>query len=122
MSIPVYIVDDDKTFAEVVEMYFNSLPGYSALAFSSPHVALSCILAKPPSVLILDIMMPEMNGDEFAERIREAGVNCPIIVMTGLLSPEEARHKNYRIGNRVVTGKPVPLPVLATLVHQALEA
>lgn len=122
MSIPVYIVDDDIIFAEVVEIYFNSLPEFSALAFSSSHVALSCILAKPPSVLILDIMMPEMHGDELAERIREAGINCPIIVMTGLLSPDEARHKNYRIGNRVVVGKPVPLPVLATLVHQALGA
>ena len=122
----VMVVDDEKDVVylikvllereklEVLEAY-NGLEAYNKLTSKDPGKVL-------PDAMILDIMMPEMNGDEFAERIREAGVNCPIIVMTGLLSPEEARHKNYRIGNRVVTGKPVPLPVLATLVHQALEA
>lgn len=122
MPTLVYIVDDDVHFASMVEMFFNSLPGFSAQAFTSSHPALSCILAKPPAVLILDIIMPEMQGDEFAEHIREAGVNCPIIVLTGLLTPDEARHKNYRIGQRVVAGKPVPLTVLQMLVHQALDA
>jgi len=120
MSTMVYIVEDDETFAEVLEIYFNSLPEFRAIAFQSPHAALGRILAMPPDILILDVMLPGMQGDELAERIREAGVTCPVIILTALLSPKEAERSNYKIGNRVVAGKPVPLGVLKSLVCQEL--
>lgn len=120
MSTTVYIVEDDMTFAEVLEIYFNSLPEFTAIAFHSAHAALSRILAHPPDILILDIMMPGMRGDELAERVNEAGITCPIIILTGLLSPDEAERKNYKIGARVVAGKPVSLGVLKSLVCQQL--
>lgn len=120
MATSVYIVEDDATFAEVLEIYFNSFPDFHAVAFNSAHAALSRIIAQPPDVMILDVMMPGMQGDELAERVREAGVTCPTIILTGLLSPEEAARKDYFIGNRVVAGKPVPLAVLKSLVHRVL--
>jgi len=120
VNIIIYIVDDDATFSEVVVMYFNDLHGYSAVAFNSPLAALSRIISNPPDVLILDIMMPGMNGDELVERAREAGCQCPVIILTGLLTPEESQRNGYLIGNRTVVGKPVPLSVLKTLVYQAV--
>ena len=122
MNIVIYIVDDDATFAEVVEIYFNDLHGYSAVAFNSPLAALSRIISNPPDVLILDIMMPGIHGDELAERAREAGCYCPVIILTGLVSAEESQRKGYIIGNRIVVGKPVPLGILKTLVHQAVRS
>lgn len=115
----LYIVDDDVIWGEILVNYFNSLPTFDAVYFVSPHAALASIVAKPPDILILDIVMPGMNGDELAERIREAGVTCKIIIITGLITPEEAKQSNYLIGNRLVLGKPVPLDVLKSLVHQA---
>ncbi len=120
MATLVYIVEDDVAFSEVLEIYFNSLPGFSAVAYNSAYAALSRIIAQPPDVIILDVMMPGMQGDELAGRVRDAGVTCPVILLTGLLSPEEAERKDYCIGNRVVAGKPVPLTVLKSLVHRVL--
>jgi len=120
MATSVYIVEDDAAFAEVLELYFNNFPEFSAVAFNSAHAALSRIISHPPDVLILDIMMPGMQGDELAARVRDAGITCPVIILTGLLSPEEAERREYCIGNRIVAGKPVPLNVLKSLVHRVL--
>lgn len=119
MDTTVYVVDDDPVLADVIQMYFNGLESFRAVSFLSAHEALPAIISRPPDVLILDFMMPGMNGDELIERARDAGVTCPVIVLTGLLTDEEAREKNYLIGNRLVAGKPVQLEVLRTLVHQA---
>lgn len=118
MDTKLYIVEDDAVLAQVVEMYFNNLDNFTAVSFTSSREALPAIVSSPPDVLILDVMLPGMNGDELVERAREAGVTCPVIVMTGLVTPEEAKNKNYMIGNRLVVGKPVPLDVLKGLVQQ----
>ena len=120
MSTIVYIVDDDAAFAEVVEIYFNSSQGFRAISFTSPFAALSRLISIPPDVLILDVMMPGMHGDELAEQARDAGCHCPVIILTGLITPEESQRKHYRIGNRIVVGKPVPLGVLKALVQQSV--
>ncbi len=74
------IVDDDPNICRLLEIYISS-EGYTPEAFQSGAKALEQIAGKEPSLILLDVMMPEMDGFEVLRRIRETS-NVPVIMLT----------------------------------------
>lgn len=68
-----------------------------------------------PAVIVLDLVMPVMDGVEFLERQHEVAVldGVPVIVLTA--QPDRMRHLSPTV--RAVLGKPLQLPDLLRLVH-----
>ncbi|OLE34890.1 MAG: DNA-binding response regulator [Ktedonobacter sp. 13_1_20CM_3_54_15] len=56
--------------------------GYSVAIAASGSEALNRSLERPPDLVVLDIMMPGLDGLEVAQRLREAGDNVPILMLT----------------------------------------
>lgn len=81
---PVFVVDDDHTALKLAEKALKGL-GYRAVCHTKGAVALDSISEEPPVALILDLVMPEMDGFEFLSRFRRtpAGRHTPVIVWTG---------------------------------------
>lgn len=76
----VLLVEDDPTVSEVVLRYLLR-EGYRAEAVSDGAVALAMALADPPELVLLDLMIPSLDGLELCRRLREAAP-VPVIMLT----------------------------------------
>src|SRR5437899_2074548 len=79
-SARVLVVEDDATVAEVVGRYLEH-EGYVVETLTNGPAALERALASPPDVLVLDIMLPGMDGLEVCRRVRSVA-STPIILLT----------------------------------------
>lgn len=77
----VWIVDDDASIRWVLEAALEDKP-YEVHSFSSPLQALAQYEQQPPTVVISDVRMPEMDGLTFMEALHEKSAEIPVIMMT----------------------------------------
>ncbi len=86
------LIDDSKIFLGIMFEFASRLPGVEVVGFTtSARVGLTNLPALDPDLVVLDLMMPEMNGLEAAAAIRGCGV-CPrIIMVSGQNDPEIVR-------------------------------
>jgi FixJ family two-component response regulator len=78
----VYVVDDDASVRDALENLFRSV-GLRVQVFGSAPEFLQSKLPDVASCLILDIRLPRLSGLDFQVDLAEAGINIPIIFMTG---------------------------------------
>ena len=80
----VLVVDDDRNIREVVSMCLHKLKGWDVLTAASGQEGLNGIEIKNPDVIILDVMMPEMDGLAFLRRLRSNPdtKQIPVILLT----------------------------------------
>ena len=83
MSSRVLIVEDEPDIRELVVHHLNR-DGYLVSAASSGEEALRLVQAVAPDLVLLDLMMPEMDGLEVCRRLRQdpATVSLPIVMLT----------------------------------------
>jgi CheY-like chemotaxis protein len=83
-SRPILVVDDDPVALKLAERTLAEL-GYRAIGRAGGRAALEAASEDCPAAVILDLIMPDMDGIEFLERFRatSAGRRTPIIVWTG---------------------------------------
>lgn len=80
MSEKILIVDDEKEIADLVAVYLEN-ENFAVFKCYSATDALAYIESEDLDLAILDIMMPDMNGFEICQRIRQ-NHNYPIIMLT----------------------------------------
>ncbi|MEV7845169.1 response regulator transcription factor [Streptomyces cyaneofuscatus] len=76
----VLLVEDDRSVREGIELGLRRL-GHEVLATATGEAGLEALGAFRPDLLLLDLMLPAMNGVQVCHRIREAG-QLPIIMLT----------------------------------------
>lgn len=76
----ILVVDDDIHIAELIKLYFEK-EGFAVTVAHNGKKALENFKSEAPSIIILDIMMPEMDGWEVCKEIRKTS-NVPIIMLT----------------------------------------
>src|SRR3954451_20619741 len=74
------VVDDDATVREVVITYLSKA-GHTVTSAADGHEALASVAAAPPELVVLDMMLPGVDGLEVCRRLRETS-NIPVIVLT----------------------------------------
>jgi DNA-binding response OmpR family regulator len=77
----VLIVDDDRDIVSIVSTILAGW-GWDISAAYSGAAALEAVTASKPDIILLDIMMPEMNGIEVLKRIRKIDSDARIIMIT----------------------------------------
>ena len=101
----IMIVEDDgnqrKLMTTVLEQY-----GYNVIQAVDGIDALEQLDKKHIDLIILDIMMPRMDGFELTETLRQSGCNIPILMVTAKQSPVDKR-KGFIIGTDDYMTKPV---------------
>ena len=79
-SHKILIVDDDANITELIRLYLDK-EGFLTTCASNGKIALDKFNSENPSLIILDIMMPEMDGWQVCREIRRTS-NVPIIMLT----------------------------------------
>ncbi|AFY91333.1 response regulator [Chamaesiphon minutus] len=80
----VLVIDDDRNIREVVSMCLHKLKGWDVLTVSSGQEGLDRICLNHPDAIVLDVMMPEMDGLAFLRRLRANTSTklIPVILLT----------------------------------------
>jgi two-component system response regulator MprA len=81
MKAHMLVVDDDPRITDLVRRIL-AYSGYSVSLASTGDEGLSRMLERPPDLVVLDIMLPGIDGVEVARRIRGAGDTVPILMLT----------------------------------------
>lgn len=80
MNNPVLIIDDDEKLTGLMTAFFSK-HNLSLIVANTPSDGLKKLEADAPAVVILDVMLPEMDGFEVCKTIRKSS-NVPIIMLT----------------------------------------
>jgi DNA-binding response OmpR family regulator len=81
MSEPtILVVDDEPSIGEVVSIYLQRA-GYQVIVARDGQAALEALERQPPDLVVLDLMLPKVDGLEIARRLRAQG-DTPIIMLT----------------------------------------
>ncbi len=87
MAKTIMVVDDEKRLVSVVEAYLSQ-EGFRIITASNGREALILARQEKPDLIILDIMMPEMDGYEFM-RLHRKESETPIILLTAKVAEDE---------------------------------
>jgi len=117
MSAKLLIVDDDKTLLRFLTEYLEG-DGFQVVTVEGGTKAMKAFYAERPDLVILDIMMPGMDGWEICARIREMA-DTPIILLTAR-SSESDKMRGFRLGVDDYVVKPFSLAELAARAKAVL--
>ena len=115
----VLVVDDDAASRRLLEVRLRALECEVSMARDG-HEALAAVQRQAPSVMLLDVEMPGMDGFELLRTLRRAGADFPIIVVTAHGSIERAVEA-MKEGAYDFIPKPVDAKHLEIVVRKALE-
>jgi len=91
----VVVVEDDKKIAKVVKVYLEEA-GYRVIHVEKGGDALTAVVKEKPLLVILDLMLPDITGEEVCQEIKESA-DIPVIMLTAK-SSEEERVAGFALG------------------------
>jgi DNA-binding response OmpR family regulator len=114
----ILVVDDDPTVSEVVARYLEH-DGFAVETVGDGRVALDRALAEPPDLVVLDLMLPGMDGLEVCRRLR-ALAPVPIVILTAR-GQENDRIIGLELGADDYVAKPFSTKELVARVRAVLR-
>jgi DNA-binding response OmpR family regulator len=115
----VLVVDDDRTVAEVVLGYLRR-EGFEAAHAADGLAALAVAAAAPPDIVVLDLMLPGIDGLEVCRRLRAGRPDLPVVMLTAR-GEEEDRIAGLEVGADDYVVKPFSPRELALRVRSVLR-
>jgi DNA-binding response OmpR family regulator len=114
----VLVVDDEPKILDIVKSYLEK-NGYRALTAKTGKEALAALGSNPVALLLLDLMLPDLSGEEICRRVRSES-DMPIIMMTAKVDEESIIH-GLNIGADDYVTKPFSPRQLMARVAAALR-
>ncbi|MGC9342822.1 MAG: response regulator [Bacteroidales bacterium] len=113
----ILIIDDSNTNVVLLEAILST-KGFTTITALSVKEALSLIKDRKPHLILLDLMMPEIDGFEFLEKVRSENQlsEVPVIVVSAL-TDEENIMKSKKYGAIEFIKKPVDINSLVSTVE-----
>jgi len=119
MERKILVVDDDPTLVRVISLAL-SRKEFEVLGANSGQEALRLLFAHKPALVLLDVMMPKMDGWQTCSRIREIS-DVPIIMLTGKQKSEEDIVRGLDYGADDYLIKPIGNKELVARVRAVLR-
>lgn len=121
MAPKILVVDDDELVLIAIQELLSPL-GFSVTTAPNGSEALEKILSERFNLVILDVIMPEMNGFEVCQKIRQVDsyAETPIMMLTAK-SGEEDKQRGMEVGANLYLPKPISPKRLIVLVEEAMK-
>ncbi|MBR1369305.1 histidine kinase [Methanocalculus chunghsingensis] len=99
------LIIDDSSFQRTIIRKTLTSEGYRCIEADNGRVALGLIAEEQPDIIIVDLLMPDMDGIEFLTAIREKKISIPVIVLTSDIQ-DATREKCIQLGASSFLNKP----------------
>ena len=119
MGRKILVVDDEPTFVRLIEQVLTN-EGYEVFKANNGLEALRLLFVQKPDLVLLDVIMPRMDGWQTCQRIREMS-DVPIIMLTGKQKAEEDIVRGINYGADDYLLKPVGNKELVAKVRAVLR-
>ena len=83
----ILVVEDDPHTVDIVKMYLSN-DGHEVITAMDGNEGLGLAIDASPDLILLDLMLPGMNGQDICERVREKS-DVPIIMLTAMVEEED---------------------------------
>lgn len=113
----VLVLDDDPRIARLIRLVLEA-ESYEVLIANRGQDALDLLADEHPGLIVLDLMMPEMDGATFFRKAREAGYSMPVLIV----SAGDANNARRTLGADGALNKPFDPAVLLERVGELLPA
>jgi Response regulators consisting of a CheY-like receiver domain and a winged-helix DNA-binding domain len=117
--VNILVVEDDAKLNQIVCRYLSD-SGYKAVGCQNPNEAYDLMYNSLYDMIISDIMMPQIDGFEFAETVRELNKTIPILFMTAR-DDIMSKQKGFKLGIDDYMVKPINLDELIMRVSALLR-
>ena len=115
----ILIVDDDASIRMTANMVLE-LQGYSTLQADSAEVCLNICQHQAPDLILLDAVMPGMDGFNCSLKLRSIlGIQCPPILMMTALDDRDSIYRSFDVGITDYLVKPLNWTNLSEKIKQA---
>ncbi|MFZ1204517.1 MAG: response regulator transcription factor [Candidatus Acidiferrales bacterium] len=112
MQVSILVVDDNNSIRKALRLYFNSCSDCCVCGESADGVeAIEATRRLKPDLVVLDLVMPKLNGLETAKAIRSVSPDLPVIMFTSHIS-SALEKQAHAAGIRVVLSKTDGLDLL----------
>ncbi|WP_457554736.1 response regulator [Candidatus Pyrohabitans sp.] len=117
----IMVVDDEPDILAMVDMIL-SRKGHSTLLAENGEEALKLLRQHRPDLILLDLMMPRMDGTEFLRRLRADSNlrDIPVIVVSVRSTIEKESREAMELADNYIT-KPIDIPTLYAAIEEMLE-
>ena len=117
-SIRILVVEDEDNIAYVVESALR-MNGFEVARARTGHAALAAVASDRPDLIMLDVMLDDLDGFDVCRRLRDAGIDTPVLFLTARDVAED-RLRGLTIGDDYVT-KPFSVEELLARVRNILR-
>jgi len=117
----ILVVDDEKNVLKIMS-YNLRARGYSVITAANGIDGYDLARSKRPDLIILDILIPDIDGSELAEKLKEEPEtkDIPVIFQTALLSKDIEKNNRNIVGGNVMFAKPCDFDELAKQIEKLL--
>jgi CheY-like chemotaxis protein len=116
----ILIIDDEKNFAHLVKLNLELTGNYEVREEDKGEDGLVAAKQFKPDLILLDVIMPDMQGGEVALQLREdeETKDIPVIFLTAAAKKEEVSSRNATIGGYPLIAKPVSVNELIDYIEK----
>ncbi len=122
MTKRILMVDDEPAITRMAKLNLERTGNYTVRTENHGTMAISAAREFKPDLIILDIMMPDLSGDEISARLKEDPVlsSIKVIFMTAIVTHEETEATNHAIGGQIFLAKPVNTAEMIETIEKVL--
>jgi CheY-like chemotaxis protein len=117
----ILVVDDEKDVLFILKKVLTA-KGYSVITATNGTNAIALAKSQHPDLIILDIVMPGMDGGEVSAKLQEHPLtrSIPVIFLTALLTKTEEYQENHIINSKITFAKPIDTEELLAQIERLL--
>lgn len=122
MKKRILVVDDEAALTRIIKMNLERRGDYEVRTENQGTKVVATVREFWPDLIFLDVMMPDMSGDEVAQQLRDNPVlaGIKIVFMTAIVSKEETSEMSSNIGGNEFLAKPVKTEELIATIERML--
>jgi two-component system phosphate regulon response regulator PhoB len=119
----ILVVDDEAILTKMIKMNLERTGNYEVRTENEGCKALQATREFKPDLIFMDVMMPDMSGDEVIAEIREDDklASIPYVFLTAIVTKAETEDMGNSIGGNEFLAKPVKTEELIATIERILE-
>lgn len=123
MKTRILIIDDEVDFTELLQLNLEVTGRYEVATVNAAGSAVSVAYAFSPDVILLDVLMPDLDGGEVLARLesQQALRRIPVIFITALAIDDEPSSPKKKNGEPLTLSKPVNMTRLEEAIASVLS-